>query len=144
MNKVMHYYAIGVTGGGGRRLAHVQHVADSNAGIHYAGRWATAGHPRYTGGRAHWSKQAGATATFTFTGTRIQWFGPVGPTRGQARVSIDGVAVKVVNLHRGSFVARSLLFAKAWSTSGRHTLTIEVVGTAGHALVAVDDLTVRR
>ena len=144
VTKVMHYYSVGVSGGGATKTVHLQRFADASASIHYAGRWAVAGHPGYTGGKAHWSQQAGASATFTFTGDRIQWYGPVGPTRGQARVSIDGVVVKVVNLYRRSFDARALVFAKAWTTSGRHTLTIQVIGTKGHPLVAIDELAVRR
>lgn len=142
--KVMRYYYAGVPGGATAKTAPVVRYADASASIHYAGRWATAGHGGYAGGRVHYSKQADASATFTFSGSRIQWFGPTGPTRGQARVSIDGDVVKVVNLHRSSFSSRTLIFAKAWSTVGRHTLTIQVIGTKGHPLVAIDELLVRK
>ena len=148
--KVMHHYHAGTSGGsssnGGSssKSASVKRVSDASASLHYSGRWATAGHAGYTDHHVRYSKQAGASVTFTFTGSRIQWYGPVGPTRGQARVSIDGVAVKVVNLHRRSFDARILVFGKAWTAVGTHTITIEVVGTKGHPLVAIDDLAVRR
>jgi hypothetical protein len=144
VNKVMRYYYAGSSAGGSAKAVPVKRFSDASASIHYAGRWATAGHRGYTGGRVHYSKQAGASASFTFTGNRIQWYGPVGPTRGQARISIDGRVVKVVNLHRGSFDARALVFGKSWTAVGTHTLTIEVFGTRGHPLVAIDELVVRR
>ena len=39
--------------------------------------------------------------------SKITWYGPVGPTRGKARVSIDGTVVKTVDLHRTTFDARA-------------------------------------
>jgi hypothetical protein len=90
-----------------------------------------------------YAKQAGASATFTFVGTRVAWYGPVGPTRGQARVSIDGTYVQTVNLHRAAFDARALVYSRSWTVAGPHTLTIEVVGTSGHALVAIDELVLK-
>ena len=142
--KVMRYYNAGVSNGGSSKPAPIKRYSDASATIHYAGRWASAGYGGYVGGTVRYSKQAHATATFTFSGDRIQWYGPIGPTRGQARVSIDGVVVKVVNLHASSFHARSLVFAKAWTSVGNHTLKIEVIGTKGHPLVAIDELIVRR
>ena len=77
-----------------------------------------------------YATKAGAKATFTFNGSRVTWYGPVGPTRGQARVYVDGKLASTVDLHRSSFAARSAVFSKAWATAGKHTLVIEVVGTA--------------
>lgn len=144
VTKVMtHYYgSAGMPGGSGS--GKLKRVSEASATIDYAGRWRTAGHRGYVGGHVKYSQQAGATASYTFTGTRIQWYGPVGPTRGQARVSIDGAVVRVVNLHRAGFKAHALVFSKAWTTAGPHTLTIEVIGTKGHPLVAIDELVVRR
>ena len=68
--------------------------------------------------------EAGATATFTFTGKRVTWYGPVGPTRGKAKVSIDGTYVRTVDLHASGFTARKAVFTTSWSTAGAHTLTI--------------------
>ena len=52
--------------------------------------------------------------------------------------------MKTVNLRRGSFDARSVLFRKSWASSGEHTIRIEVVGTAGHPMVAIDEFVVRK
>jgi hypothetical protein len=145
--KVMHYYSTGTSrhrGGSLAKAADAWHVAEISRSIHYAGRWASAGHGGYVGGKVRYSTQAGASATLAFTGSRVLWYGPVGPTRGQARVSIDGTYVRTVDLHRSGFRARALLYSASWSTAGRHTLTIEVVGTKGHPLVAIDELIVKR
>lgn len=145
VTKVMtHYYGSAGTPGGGSTAGKLKHVSEASRTIDYGGRWRSAGHRGYVGGHVKYSVQAGATATVTFTGTRIQWYGPVGPTRGQARVSIDGAVVRVVNLQRAGFTAHALVFSKAWTTAGKHTLTIEVIGTKGHPLVAIDEFVVRR
>jgi hypothetical protein len=50
--------------------------------------------------------------------------------------------VKTVDLYRSRFAARKAVFSKAWTDSARHTLVIEVVGTAGRPYVAIDELAV--
>ena len=66
----------------------------------------------------------------------------VGPTRGRARILVDGTYVKTVNLYASSFTARKAVFSKSWTAAGAHTLVIDVVGTAGHPYVAIDGFTV--
>ncbi len=110
--------------------------------IAYAGTWKSAGYQGYAGGAAKYATRAGATATITFSGSRFTWYGPVGPTRGKARILIDGTYLKTVDLYRSAFVARKAVFSRGWTTAGKHTLTIEVVGTAGHPYVAIDSFTV--
>ena len=118
--------------------------SERSSTIDYAGAWKSASHGAYAGGRVRCATVAGATASITFTGSRIAWYGPVGPTRGKARVSIDGVPVKTVNLKRGTFKASVVLYSVSWKASGRHTLEIEVLATKGHRPVAIDQLVVTR
>jgi Transglycosylase-like domain len=110
--------------------------------ITYSGRWKSAEYPRYAGGAVAFSTMKGASASFTFTGSKVIWYGPVGPTRGKARVFIDGRLVRTVDLHASSFDPRRAVFRKRWSSSAEHTLTIVVAGTAGHPYVAIDRLVV--
>ena len=77
-------------------------------------------------------------------GSRIIWYGPVGPTRGKARILVDGVAVRTVDLHRSGFNGHTALFTRSWSAKGTHTLTIQVLGTKRHPMVAIDEFLVRR
>ena len=90
------------------------------------------------------SASDGASATFAFTGRKVTWNGPTGPTRGKAKVYVDGTYVKTVNTYRRSFDARTTLFRTGWKTAGEHTLTIVVLGTKGHAMVAIDDFVVTK
>lgn len=118
--------------------------SEKSSTIDYTGTWRPAQFRGYAGGSVRYATGAGATATITFTGSRIAWYGPVGPTRGKARVSIDGVAVKVVNLRRSSFDPRSVLYSASWKTAGPHTLEIEVLATPGQRLVAIDEIVVTK
>jgi hypothetical protein len=49
-----------------------------------------------------------------------------------------------VNLRRASFDPRAALYRTSWSTVSKHSLTIVVLGTKGHAMVAIDDFTISR
>lgn len=122
--------------------ATLHRYSERSSTIDYSGSWRPARHGGYAGGIIRYATGDGATATITFTGSRIAWYGPVGPTRGKARVSIDGVAVETVNLKRASFDPSTVLYSAAWKAAGRHTLEIEVIGTPGHRLVAIDELVV--
>jgi hypothetical protein len=112
-------------------------VADSSKLITYRFAWGTAGYASYSGHQARYATRTGASASISFTGKGIAWMGPVGPTRGKARVYIDGKAVATVDLRRSTFQARKILFARAL-TAGPHTFKI-VVTSSGRP-VAIDDL----
>jgi transglycosylase-like protein len=114
-------------------------LADNSAAIAYRSTWSAARYPAYSGHRVTYATRSGASATVTFTGTGVAWFGPVGPTRGTARVYIDGRAVASVDLRRSSFSAHKLLFARALA-AGKHTFRI-VVTSSGRP-VAIDDLVI--
>ncbi len=116
--------------------------SERSSTISYTGSWQSARHGDYAGGAVRYASGDGATAAITFTGSRIAWYGPVGPTRGKARVLIDGVAVKTVDLKRPSFQASANLYSVSWKETGRHTFAIEVIATPGDRLVAIDELAV--
>jgi hypothetical protein len=118
-------------------------LSDSSSAIHWSGSWSFARHPSYLGGRVHSTTSQGATATISFSGSAIAWAGPVGPTRGKARVYLDGNLVATVDMYRSSFAARDIVFATNVS-NGTHTLRIQVLGTSGRPTVAVDGLYVIR
>jgi hypothetical protein len=141
--RVMAYYANAApTDIAGPAAPLLHHYSEGSPMIAYSAAWRSASFSRYEGGAVRYATKAGAKATFIFNGSRVTWYGPVGPTRGQARVYVDGTLARTVDLHRGSFAARSAVFSKAWATAGKHTLVIEVVGTAGHPYVAIDEFVV--
>ena len=117
-------------------------IQETNGGITYSRGWAPATHSGYAEGRVVYSDRDGSTATYKLYAKTVSWIGPVGPTRGKARVWIDGVSVGVVDLRRSSFKARITLFSKAWSRAGDHTLTIEVIGSGRP--VAIDEFAITR
>jgi len=117
-----------------------QRLGETSAAIHYAGTWGTARYAKYSNHRVKYATRAGASATMTFTGTGVAWVGPVGPTRGSARVYVDGRLAGTVQLHRSTFHARQVLFQRHFATKGVHTIRI-VVARNGRP-VAVDDLIV--
>jgi hypothetical protein len=118
------------------------HYSERSPMIRYEGAWRFARHPAYAGNAVRYAKVVGSRATFAFNAHAVTWFGPVGPTRGRARVVVDGKLVTTVDLHAHDFTARKAIFTKTWSKNGRHTLAIEVVGTAGRPVVAIDEFTV--
>jgi hypothetical protein len=114
-------------------------IGDSSKRIAYRFAWSTATYAAYSGHQVRYATRTGASATMTFTGTGIAWLGPVGPTRGTARVFIDGHAVANVDLRRSTFQPHATLFARKLS-AGQHTLKI-VVTSSGRP-VAIDTLIV--
>jgi hypothetical protein len=145
VSRVMTYYASapsGIVASPSASTATTHWISDSSASVIYAGTWRTASYGGYAGGAVHYATAAGATASVSFTGTRIAWYGPTGPTRGQARIFIDGSYVGTVNLYRSGFTARSAAWSTSWTTAASHTLRIQVVGTPGHPMVAIDQFVV--
>jgi transglycosylase-like protein len=114
-------------------------IGETSTAIAYASTWSTASYAAYSGGRVKYATRTGASATLTFTGNGVAWIGPVGPTRGTARVYIDGKAVATVDLRRSTFQARKILFSRAL-TAGNHTLRIVV--TSSSRPVAIDNFVV--
>jgi hypothetical protein len=115
--------------------------SDSAGAIAYRSTWRFASLASYSRGHVKYATTRGATATLRFTGTGIAWVGPTGPTRGSARVYIDGRYIRTVDLRRSTFRARSVVFSKALA-AGTHTIVIRVV-TSGRP-VAIDELIVGR
>jgi len=141
VNKVMGNYE---AGSGGKKASPSRRIGETSKSIAYKGSWRLARHSAYAGDKVRYATKAGATATVTFTGTKVTWYAPAGPTRGKAQVWIDGTYVKTVDLHRRSFTARVAAFKTSWKTAGAHRLTIKVLGTKGHPMVAIDEFVVAK
>lgn len=142
--KVMRYYREAGGKVGSSTKSSRWTATERSRAIDYSGTWRRASHRGYGGDRVAYATKAGARADFEFTGKKVTWNGPTGPTRGQAKVYVDGTYVKTVNTFRRSFDARSALFQASWKAAGKHRLTIVVVGTRGHSMVAIDDFVVTR
>lgn len=154
VGKVMRHYVLAARGrvtipgipSGGRPSpsSSVRHVPEGSSSITYAGAWRSARYSGYVGSRVRYATRAGASATVTFVGRRITWYGPTGPTRGKAQVYVDGRLARTIDLRSSSFRAHTAIFGRSWSTSGRHVVRIVVVGTRARPMVAIDEFVVRR
>jgi hypothetical protein len=114
-------------------------ISDGSSMLQWSGSWAKVGSSSYLGGYLHATSHDGPSTTIAFSGSSIAWVGPVGPTRGKAKVSIDGAYVATIDAYRSSYVARRMLFARNLA-DGSHTLTITALGTSGHPTVAIDNV----
>jgi subtilisin len=117
---------------------------DTSGSIVRSGTWGSTTNSSYSRGTAIYARTAGATLTRTFTGRTIAWVSAVGPTRGSARVYIDGSLFTTVSQYRADAGYRKVVFERSWVSSGTHTIRIEVVGTAGRPRVDLDALVVIR
>ncbi len=102
----------------------------------YAGEWPARSIPKAIGGVDHYAISAGATATLAFRGSDIAVVSTVGPARGRAEVSIDGVAMGVVDLYASANRYRTVVFARHLADPGDHVLVVRVLGTHARAASA--------
>jgi beta-glucosidase-like glycosyl hydrolase len=110
----------------------------TSTGIGYTGTWATGTSSSYSGGTTRYATVAGAKATYPFSGSSVAWVTATGPTRGSAKVYIDGIYKGTINLYSSTVVVRRIPFAYSWTASGSHRITIVAVGTTGHPRVDLD------
>ena len=94
----------------------------------YAGSWTTTRGSSFFGGKVRRTTSSSARVTYRFTGREVTWIAAKGATRGKARVYVDGVLVSTVDLRSATTAYRRVIFRKAWSASGAHTITIRPVG----------------
>jgi hypothetical protein len=111
---------------------------ESSSAVHWSGIWRTGSSTSFWGGHDRYASAAGSKASLTFTGRSFAWVGSVGPSRGWAKVYVNGVLVKSVNLNAATNANRRILFATTWSTARSRTITIRISATAGHPRGDVD------
>jgi parallel beta-helix repeat protein len=95
--------------------------------------WTGAVNASADGGTYRASATSGATVTFTFTGSRVNWITARSPRYGMASVSIDGGAAVTVDLYSATQQWRVVGWSFAGLSSGSHTLTIKVLGVKNAA-----------
>ncbi|MGO4535020.1 right-handed parallel beta-helix repeat-containing protein [Leifsonia sp. 2MCAF36] len=79
-------------------------------------------------GTTSYSSHAGDSATLSWTGTQIAYYGVTGNS-GIAGVSVDGGTATNVNLSSASNVGGVLLYTSPVLAAGAHTITVTVTGT---------------
>ena len=118
-------------------VSFVPTVSESD-GARLVGSWAISKDGAASGGQTRVTTQKGAKATLTFRGSAVGVMSALGPTMGQARISVDGVVVDVIDLNSHSPQDRRVIYSRSWSHSGKHTITVEALGTGGRPRVDVD------
>lgn len=136
-----HQFRVKATDGSGNRSAWmaanpfvVDPVQESSGDITYAGNWTRETSNLAYGGGSNWSATKDSTVRFTFSGSNVAWVSAQRPDAGRARVSIDGVVTKTVNLYAATAQPRKVVFSKTGlDPDVRHTITVQVLGSKGAA-----------
>ena len=105
-------------------------VEDSSSRVGYTGNWTlvtTEG--KYSGGGARRAYEGAATASLSFEGIGVRWYGVRGPDVGIARLFIDGVLRATIDGYQPAEETRVLLFSTADLAEGPHTIRVEAAGT---------------
>jgi hypothetical protein len=118
-------------------------VQETSAAITYSSGWTSQSGATFSGGTTRSRGTAGASATYTFTGRGVALVATTGPTRGRARLYVNGTLVDTIDLGRGQSrhrrpAYRQIVWQRHWSSSAQRTVRIELVGTSGRPLVDID------
>jgi hypothetical protein len=122
-------------GGASVRLAG---YSEASSRITYGGSWSLASSTSYLGGSARRTSVVGASATYAFSGRSVAWLAATGPTHGKVRVFVDGLDLGVVDLYRATAAPRQVVFSRAWSSIGAHTVRLVNLGTPGRPAAIID------
>jgi hypothetical protein len=113
-------------------------IQQSSSSVRFGRSWTTQVDAAYSGGSAKSSSSTGAWATFSFTGRAVGVVMTRDQVYGQVKVYVDGVLVKTVDTYAASRADRVLVYAKTWSFSATHRVTVKVVGTTARPRVDLD------
>ncbi len=102
-------------------------VDDRSTTVKYTASWVKTSSSAAILDTLHRSTKLHAKLSHTFTGGAISAVAPLGPGRAKVRVYIDGVYQKTVDLRRAATHNRRVIFTKAFASSGKHKITLEIV-----------------
>ena len=116
--------------------------AESSPRVTYAGAWSTSTWSVWWGGKARFASATGASATLTFTGREVIWVAARGPDRGTARIYINGVLERSIDVGSQTATKADIVFRKAWATSATRSIRIVVTFTPSRHRIDVDGFAV--
>ncbi|MCL6471928.1 MAG: fibronectin type III domain-containing protein [Firmicutes bacterium] len=101
---------------------------EPSTSIVYTGTWSLASSQNASGSAYKYSTDytKPATATFTFTGNSVTWYSAVAPNCGIAKVYLDGVFDREVDLYSPTIKFQSPVYVKENLPYGTHTVKVEV------------------
>jgi hypothetical protein len=101
----------------------------SSSAVHYSGSSTTTYYSGYSGGSERYLAAAGASASYTTTARSLSFVTTLAPTRGSAKIYIDGVYQTTVDLNSSTTTFQFVAFSKSWSSAGTHTIKVVSVGS---------------
>ena len=116
----------------------------SSTAVKYGGTWTKASSTSYSGSSTRYAKVRGRSASYKFTGRSIALVTTKSPSRGKAKIYVNGVYQATIDLYRSSTQNRTVAWQKSWSTAGTRTIKVVVAGTNGRPRVDVDAFVVLR
>jgi CSLREA domain-containing protein len=119
-------------------------VQQTSTAVHYAKTWVTSSNAVFSGGSVRYAKAAGASATYTATGRAYAFVTTTGPTRGKAKIYVNGVLKATVDLYSASEAYRVQAWSIGYSTSSSRTIKVVVLGTSGRPRADLDAFAVLR
>ncbi|TFK54735.1 copper radical oxidase [Heliocybe sulcata] len=97
--------------------------------VHYSGKWKESFSPGYVHNTIRSTSHPDATATFSFIGTGVEWFGNMGDRHGLADVYVDGKKLQTVDNYSATPLKQQRLFWKYDLPFGKHHMKVVNTGT---------------
>ena len=108
-------------------------VQQDSAKLIYVGTWKKTAATAASGGRFVSSDSTDASVALVFTGTNLVWLARTGPTYGQAKVTVDGVEAKIVDLYSAATKSQQQVWDSGTLDMGTHNVEIVRLGTKNAA-----------
>ncbi|WP_430783507.1 N-acetylmuramoyl-L-alanine amidase [Actinoplanes sp. G11-F43] len=105
-----------------------------------AGTWRTVRDQGHLGGEAVVAATAGASLSWTFTGTSAALVAGRTATSGRVRIYVDEEFQGVVDLRSASPQHARAVWTRTWRSAGAHTVRVQAEGTSGRPSVVLDGL----
>ncbi|MDI6101251.1 N-acetylmuramoyl-L-alanine amidase [Actinoplanes sp. NEAU-A12] len=104
------------------------------------GSWRAVRDQEHLGAEAVAASAAGASLTWTFTGSSAALVAGRTAGSGRVRIYVDGEFQGIVDLRSASSAYRQAVWTRTWRSSGTHTVRAQVEGTTGRPSVVLDGL----
>jgi hypothetical protein len=129
--------------GGSSSVETFRVIDDRSRSVVWRGSWRRVRAGNALGNTLTYSGSAGSSATFRFTGTRLELVGRRGPNRGLVDVYVNGRRLARVDMYAAGKRPQSTFFTQTWSTAEPRAVRLVVVGSAGRPRVDLDAIRVR-
>jgi hypothetical protein len=105
-------------------------VTDNNGAVSYTGSWSSSALAGALGGSVHSSSVAGSFSTLPtgFSGTAVALVSTLGPDRGLAQITVDGLVVATADLYAPTLQAGQTVWSTNGLAPGAHTIKVTVLG----------------